>query len=227
MKPSALLFLLASSLAWGGLDFESRIVEVQAAADAREVPVEFNFSNTGSEQVIISHINPDCDCITVQAKGGTVLPNKSIRYRPGETGVIRSSFKVGNASGTVDQILAIWLEGDPKDEPSIQLTARITIPELVSMEPKALKWMVGSEPATQRITITMNHDKPIAVTRMASSSKSFRAELKTLEAGRKYEVLVTPLSTEGPGIGVIRVETDCEVESQRNQQSFIMIQRSP
>lgn len=225
MKLWFITLLTSASCALGGMEFEAKLVEVEAAADDEQAQVEFKFSNTGDKEVIISHIDPDCDCLTVQASGGTTLPNRTIRYRPGESGVIRSIFKIGNSTGTVDQVVAIWLKGDPKKDPSIRLTARIKVPQLVHMEPRTLKWQLGSEATPQRITISMNHDKPIEVTKMECTSPSFRTELKTVEAGKLYEVLVTPVSTETPGIGVVQIETDCEVEKQRRQQAFIMIQR--
>lgn len=228
MKFPVLLSVLSALFCcagWGELKFESRLVTVHATADAEKAQVEFQFANRGEKDVIISHINPDCDCLTVQASGGTILPDDSIRYRPGEAGAIRSIFKIGNSSGTVDQVVAIWLQGDPRDKPSIRLTARILVPELVKLEPKTLKWEVGSEPEPQVLTVTMNHERPIAVTGMECTSKSFRTELRTVEAGKKYEVIVTPVDTETPGIGVVQIETDCEVEKQSGQQAFVMIQR--
>ena len=127
---------------------------------------------------------------------------------------------MGNFSGTVDKVVAVWLDDDPPDKPSVALTVRVHIPVLVSLEPKTLKWDLGGKGEPQTIRITMNHDKPDPCDRRDSSSEAFRHELKTIEDGKSYELIVTPTDIGSPGLAVIRIETDCEIEKHRLQQAF-------
>lgn len=225
MRALLIIIALISQLAWATLEFDSKLVEVDAAADAEKATVDFKFSNTGDKDVFISHINPDCDCLTIKASGGTTLPDKRIRYRPGETGVIRSIFKIGNNKGQVDQKVMVWLTGDPKDKPSIQLIALINVPQFISMVPRSLKWDIGSEPKPKRIDVTIQHDQDIKVTEVKSSSPNFEIKLVTIEEGKRYAIMVNPKNTDTPGITVVQVITDSTVKNQSRQQVFAMVQR--
>ena len=225
MRTLLVILTLSSQLIWAALEFESKLVEVHTAADAQKATIDFKFSNIGEEPVFISHIDPDCDCLTIQAAGGTTLPDKRIRYRPGESGTIRSTFKIGNNKGQIDQKVLVWLTGDPKDKPSIQLHARIHVPEVITMTPRSLKWDLGSKPLRQSIEVVMHHRQAIHVTETNSTNVNFQLELEPIENGKRYLIWVTPKSTERPGIAVIEVNTDSPVKNQKTQQVFAMVQR--
>ena len=225
MRTLLAIFTLLSQLAWAELEFEAKLVEVHAAADAEQAQIDFKFTNKGDKPVFISHINPDCDCLTIMASGGTTLPDKRIRYRPGEAGIIRSEFKIGNKKGQLDQKVLVWLSGDPKDKPSIQLTARIQVPKLINMAPRTLKWEVGEEATTKAIEVVMKHDQPIHITETKTTSPHFTIDLVTVEKGKRYTLNVTPKDTKSPGIGVIQVFTDSNVELQNREQVFAMVHR--
>ena len=50
-------------------------------------------------------------------------------------------------------------------------------------------------------------------------------EVKTLEEGKHYELLVTPAETKDPGLAIIRIETDCEIKRHQVLQAFAVIRR--
>ncbi len=225
MRTLLIILGLLSQLTWAKLEFDAELVEVEAAADAKDAQIDFKFTNKGDKPVFISHIDPDCDCLEIMAKGGTTLPDKRIRFRPGEEGVIRSQFKIGNKKGQIDQKVMIWLTGDPKHKPSIQLTARINVPQIINMAPRTIKWVTGEEAKPKAIEVVMNHPQPIHITETKSSSTNFTIELVTVEKGKRYTLNVTPKDTSSPGIGVIQVMTDSPVEIQSREQVFAMVHR--
>ncbi len=45
------------------------------------------------------------------------------------------------------------------------------------------------------------------------------------EEGKKYDLIVTPLETNAPEIGVLRIETDSELSKHRIQQAFAVIRK--
>jgi hypothetical protein len=47
-----------------------------------------------------------------------------------------------------------------------------------------------------------------------------------IEEGKKYEIVVTPASTEKVGMGVIHVETDCSVQRHRSQRIFTVVRHA-
>lgn len=202
-----------------GLDFPATLKEVHAPADAQKVTADFEFTNRSEKIVNVAKVDPTCSCIAVKIKDG------KLRYAPGESGLIRAEFDMGNFSGTVDKVLAVWLDNDPEDKPSLALTVRVHIPVLVSLEPKTLKWNLGGKGEPQTVRIQMNHTSPIHVTDVASSSKAFKQEIKTIEDGKSYELIVTPLDIKSPGLAIMRVTTDCDIAKHKIQQAFAIVRK--
>jgi hypothetical protein len=210
---------LAALVQAAGLHFPETLKEVHAPADAKTVPAEFEFTNRSDKPVTVAKADPTCSCIAVKIKDG------KLRYAPGESGLIRAEFDMGNFSGTVDKVVAVWLEGDPADKPSVSLTVRVHIPVLVALEPKTLRWDLGGESGPKTIRIEMTHSSPIRVTGVNSSSSHFTQEIKTLEDGKRYELVVTPTETTSPGMAVLRIDTDCDIAKHRIQQAFAVVRK--
>lgn len=202
-----------------GLDFEKTLMEIHAPADAKVVTAEFEFTNRTDKPVRVVKYDAACSCMALKIK------DSKLRYAPGESGVLRADFEMGNFSGTVDKVVALWLDADPADKPSVRLTVRVHIPVLVSLEPKTLKWDLNGDGAPQTIRITMNHTDPIRVTSVNSSSPAFQHELKTIEEGKVYELIVKPAEIDSPGLGILRIETDCPIPQHRLQQAFAVIRK--
>jgi hypothetical protein len=207
-------FLLAE-----GLTFETELIEVHAPVDAKSVVADFKFVNKTDKPVAIAKVDKTCSCIAVQVSDG------KLNYAPGEGGMIRATFDMGNFSGVVDKTVVLWLDKDPENKPAHMLTVRVHIPVLVVMNEKTLKWTLGGKPEAQKIDITMTHSKPIKILSTSCTSESFKIELKTLEEGKHYELLVTPVDTNAPGLAVIRVETDCEIARHKVLQAFAVVRR--
>ena len=220
MRLATLMFLAVLGVAQAGLVFPEKLKEVHAPPDAHLVTVDFAFTNQGDKPVTIQKYDAACSCIGAKIKGG------KLTYDPGEKGLIRTTFSLGNFSGVIDKSLQIWVEGDPKDKPSITLTVRVHIPELVKIEPKTLKWTVGEAPTPKSLTIKMNFEKPIKVLKINGSNENFTQKLETIEEGKEYRVVVTPVSTDTPGIGVLRIETDCPIARHRIRQAFFVVRRN-
>ena len=123
-------------------------------------------------------------------------------------------------------MVALWIDDDAADKPSTRLTVRVHIPVLVGLEPKTVKWELGAKADPQIIRIQMAEGAPIHVTGVTSSSDSFACELKTVEEGKKYDLIVTPRTLDAPGMSVIRIETDCAVSRHRTQQAFAVMRKS-
>ena len=216
------LEMVLTSLSHGaGLDFTATLKEVEAPADAKKVTVDFDFTNHTDKTVKVVKYDAACSCMAVTIKNG------KLSYAPGESGLVRADFDMGNFSGTVDKTVALWLDGDPADKPSVTLTTRVHIPVLVALEPKTLKWEIGGDASPQTIRITMNHSDPIRVKQVTTTSEAFKQELKTIDDGKLYELVVTPVGLSNPGLAILRVETDCTIERHRIQQAFAVIRKPP
>jgi hypothetical protein len=212
-----LILIMAGQAA--GLEFPETLKEIHAPADAKIVPAEFEFTKRSDLPVTIAKADPTCSCIAVKIKDG------KLRYAPGESGLIRAEFDMGNFSGTVDKVVAVWIKGDPEDKPSVTLTVRVHIPVLVVLEPKTLKWNINDPAEPQTIHIEINHSQPIRVTGLNSSSDKFTQQLKTIRDGKSYEVVVAPVDTKAPSMAVLRIETDCAISKHRIQQAFAVVRK--
>ena len=219
--PSLATLLFAAASAAGGLTFEKTLIEFHPGADDTEVVADFPFRNDGDKPVTIAKYDAACTCMKVSVSGG------KLDYSPGEVGVVRAIFRLTGYQGTTERIVALWLEGDPPNEPSARLTVRAHIPQLVTLEPKTLSWDLHKDPEPKTISIEMDPSTEINVLDTQSSSDNFEIELKTLVAGRSYELVVKPKRTDAPGITAIRIETDSEVESHRIQTAFGVVRNPP
>jgi Protein of unknown function (DUF1573) len=201
------------------LDFPTKLKDLHAPAEAKTVSADFEFTNKSGKTVNIRRYESTCSCMSVTVKEG------KLRYAPGETGVIRANFDMGNFSGEVDKSVAVYLDNDPEDKPSVILTTRVHIPVLVSVEPKTVKWDLGGKPETKSVRITMNHSKPIKVTQVTVSNEAFKRELKTITEGKEYELLLTPADVTAPALCIVRIDTDCDIAKHKLQQVFGVIRK--
>jgi len=221
MRAASILWLIMLGFAHAaGLTFEQTEVEVEAAADAKSVVADFNFENRTKQPVTIAKYEKTCTCMEVQVSDGKLV------YAPGEKGVIRATFELANLSGTLEKPVKLWIDHDPDDKPSLVLTTRVHIPVLVVMDNKTLKWDLGSKPEARKIDIRMEYAKPIRILSTRCSSDIFKLDLKTLDEGKHYELWTTPTKTDAPCLGVIQIQTDCDIPRHRSQMAFVVVQRA-
>lgn len=219
MKFACGIWFALMALAQAGLDFPAILKEIHAPADAKIVTAEFDFTNRSEKSITIAKANTTCSCVAVKIKDG------KLQYAPGESGLIRAEFDMGSFAGTVDKAVALWLDNDPEDSPSVALTVRVHIPVLISLEPKTVKWEIGGKAEPQTIRITMNHTSPIRVIDVKSSSTDFKLELKPVEEAKSYDLVVTPMDMTSAGLAVLKIETDCALPKYRIQQAFGIIRK--
>ena len=217
IRTACILLAIATLAHSAPLKFAETLREVHAPADVKTVTTDFTFTNRSDKPVTISRYESACSCMKVE------ISDAKLRYAAGESGTIRAEFDMGNFSGEVDKTIAIWLDGDPKDKPSITLTARVHIPVIVNIEPKTVKWSLNGKAKPQTIAIKMKDTKPVRITKVSSSSENFRHELKTISDGKSYELVVTPLDLSSPTLAIFRIETDCTLSKHKTQQAFAVI----
>ncbi len=49
--------------------------------------------------------------------------------------------------------------------------------------------------------------------------------MNTVEEGKAYDLVVTPENISSPGLGIFRIETDCDVQKHRIQQVFSAVRK--
>ncbi len=218
-------FLLVQlSLAAGELSFETKDKAVAAAADAKKIEVLFPFKNTSNEDVVVMRYDAPCTCMSAQLKGGTpISKNGPVRFAPGEEGVFKGVFELGNFKGTVDKKIVVWAKGDPEENPSIMLTTKVTIPYLIAAFPQSLLWNVGEELKPKIITIKVDNAEPIKVIKHSCSSPQIDYTMETVKEGFEYKLTITPKSTDKVLFAALRLTTDSKNPRYKTVQTFITV----
>ena len=201
------------------LTFKNKTVETNAEPGAKQLTMVFPFENKSNETIEITKQAAACACL-----GATFKDDKKT-YAPGEKGELTAKFKLGNFYGTVSKQVLLWQKGDANNKPSIILTTRVTIPELISLTPRTLSWDIGGESKTQTCKITVTHKKPIHITKIARTNNNFTPELKTIRDGWEYELTVTAKNTSSTSFGILKITTDSTVSRFRRTQAFVYVRR--
>lgn len=209
-----MLSLLESSTAQ--LVFEKRSHFEQAEPGQGKFEVSFSFRNQGTEVVRILDLDSSCGCLSSQTD--------RMVYGPGESGSLSAVFKLGSMVGTMKKALYVKTNlSDAQEGKSHILEVSVEIPEIISITPKVLHWQVGEELKQKHYDIEIQGEYPIAIKSMNSTRKQMNYELLTLEAGRRYRILMTPSTTEIPIMGALRIGTDSKLRKYRKKMAFFSI----
>ena len=208
--------LLTSSLAIAGeITFDTKLIEMTADFEQETLEADFAFESTGEDAAVIKRFEAACSCLEAQISDGGRL-----KWEPGEKGTIKGLFKVGNLRGTFDKEITILMA----DGEEHTLTVRMTMPELLTIEPKTLKWEEGAEVVKKSFDITLSEEEAIKILSISGTNEEkFSSKLETVEEGKKYRLWVTPSDTEVRGFGLLRIVTDCKYKKHKNYQAFAVI----
>lgn len=154
----------------------------------------FPFTNTGTQPVRIIDVESNCDCLDAAA-------DRQI-YAPGESGVIKSSFTVGDRLGLYERRIKIITDENP--EP-VRLLVRIEVPELVTLTPRSVAWKLNETATEKAVELEVIPGVKIEFTRVQPTSGDFAARLETIEAGRRYRVHLKPPATTEPANAAFRI----------------------
>ncbi|MGJ8694743.1 MAG: hypothetical protein ACSHYF_00360 [Verrucomicrobiaceae bacterium] len=214
-----ILFLTACGLLRAEMVFETQLVSVEAEPDALQVKVEFPFEIKGEPVTIVEY---DAYCSCLSAKIFPLNPDRStkLHWDVGEKGKVVGYFKLGSFKGTVEKPIALKLRG--VDE-LVHLMVKVHIPVLVAIEPSTHTWEVGGALEEKVFSIKVQNDEPIHLTGHSGTNEGFPYEVKTIKEGREYELRVKPGSTETPGMGIIRLQTDCPIPRHSKHQIFVVV----
>lgn len=201
------------------LAFEQTRIEMAVAPDAKTVTVPYFFSNNTGRVITIKRYDSACSCLSAKIKGG------KLAYKPGESGEINVTFELGTFSGLVEKTVLIWTTEDPDEKPSSVLSVVLDIPVLFEVNPKTVFWEQHGDATTQVIELTVNNPAPIHILEHSVTNKNFQYQLKTLEKGRKYQLVVEPLDLSVPALGMIKLTTDSSIPRYRKQMAFVCVRR--
>ncbi|MBS0657656.1 MAG: tRNA (adenosine(37)-N6)-dimethylallyltransferase MiaA [Verrucomicrobia bacterium] len=170
----------------GQLVFEKNLLKQKADAGATTVTYKFPFTVKGTDKVTLFSTETDCGC--------TAAPLEKQIYQPGEKGEITVNFRIGDLVGT--QLKKIRLRASDQSEPHV-LTIETTIPVFAKVTPQFVVWEHRSEKSPKSFNFELGpENQPIEGLTVTSNVPSMSAVVKEIEKGRKFEIVVTPATTD-------------------------------
>ena len=196
------IFCLSLS-AQAKLKWDSKLKELFPSLLDKKVVANYAFENVGEEPVKIMSVKPSCGCTTAELE-------KRI-YQPGETGVINTTFELGEQSGLQMKAILVTTEGSELQPEILELL--VHIPELVEVEPDFAQWWPNEEKEKKTITLTASHIDTFQITKVESQNPQFKATLEVLDPGKNYQISVTPPDAIPNATGTLRIFTDIPSET--------------
>jgi hypothetical protein len=154
---------------------------------------EFVFTNVGTALLEITDVHPGCGCTTAGTWDRQV--------EPGKTGKIPLSFNPANFNGTVSKGATVTCN-DPA-QATHYLSFQATIFRPIDMQPQYAYFLPVEGEATNEtklIHIVNNQDAALTLDPPEVKNASFKTEIKTVRAGKEFELLVTYLGSTTNGV---------------------------
>ncbi len=166
------------------IQFVSLVHEFGKVSAGEVVRADFTFTNVGTAPLEITQVRPTCGC--------TTAGSWERRIEPGKTGTIPLQVNTANFAGPVVKYVTVVCN-DPS-QPNVMLQIKGTIWKPIDVTPTFVVFNVVGDAQTndsRTVKIVNNTDGPLAISDIHSSNPSFRAELKTNQPGKEYEVQIT------------------------------------
>lgn len=196
---SALLFLLCLvAPAFAQLKWDQPQQVFTPKPGEKTVTARYRFTNIGASSVSILDVHPSCGCTTA------TLAKKE--YAPGESGEIEA--KLNFAGHVGHQEKWIYVTTNTVGEEPTLLSLTVDIPPEVTIQPEFVMWRVGDplEPKTMRVVIP--DGIPTKLVAAQADNPTMQVRLREVQAGKEWEVKVTPTSTREPVKAVVTIRSD-------------------
>ena len=185
------------------IQFQSTTYNFGKVSAGGPVRCEFIFTNTGDATLEITAVSPGCHC--------TTAGNWSHQVEPGKTGIIPLQLDTAFFGGqTVTR--AVTVTSNAKNQPSATLQLTGTVWKPIELSPASANFnVVADAPSNPPVVVrvTNNLEEPITLSEPECNNRSFATELKTIEPGKVFELLVRAVSLPNQGLaqGVITMKT--------------------
>lgn len=197
----------------GNLVFSPLSQTIKAEASDQSVDVLFTVENRGDQPVRIAKLESGCECLSVSIDANPVPASGKA--------VITGVFDISKMRGASERKIIVVPEGGSRP---VFLTTRIEVDPLYLIEETLTTWEVGSAPETKIVAFRVMRDAPMHVLAAESKRPEVSCEVVEVEKGRLYHLKLTPRSTEKSLLGIVRIETDCEIEELARPLAYYSIQ---
>jgi hypothetical protein len=153
------------------------------------VKYTYVFTNAGDQLLELS-VASACGCITA---------DWSRKVEPGKTGVIPIAFNTANYSGPVLKSITVTCNDRTNPRPVLQFKGTVWRPVDVFPAMVVLNLTPDAPLPSTTVHLTNNLAEPITLSAPESNNRAFAAELKTIQPGKEFQVVIAPVSPLAPG----------------------------
>ncbi|MEK6644691.1 MAG: DUF1573 domain-containing protein [Planctomycetota bacterium] len=170
------------------ISFDSLEYTYPRVVTGKDVFHDFTFKNTGNGPLEILAVRPGCGCTTAGAFDRVVAPGGMGRIplkmnTDKFSGFISKSTMVVTNCVQPDSAITLIMKGDVW-EPVTFMPKTVGFGRVSLQDPKSLA-------ATQTLTIINNSPKPASLSPPKSNNPGVKGEMKVVEPGKKWEVIVS------------------------------------
>jgi hypothetical protein len=214
--------VVAAVIFWGGvanasLEFVVQEEPLLVSPEEEEVTIELAFTNTGGEPVRIMELESSCGCLEAST-------DRQV-YAPGEKGLLSGIYTLGSLVGEVEKVIFVRFTRNGELE-TVRVPMTISVPEVMSIEPKVIKWELNGEATEQEFLVKILGETPIHLKNVESTRPQFEHKVIEVEAGREYRITIRPKDTSTVAMGALRLTTDSEIPKYQRAMAFFNVLKS-
>jgi hypothetical protein len=185
------------------LTWAQKAVELQADSKASVIEARFRFINKGSVPIDILQVQTSCGCTTA------ALAQR--HCAPGQSGEVIARFTVGERVGLQKKTILVSTSDGPVPT---ALTLVVHIPELLRIQPAFVLWKQGEPRAAKTLQIEAAQENlPLKDVSVLSSNPAVAVQWQPVVEGKKYQIVVTPDTTEKPLFSTLTIH--CGIGSEQ------------
>jgi len=194
--------------------FDNTDIKATAAPGADVVDFCYHFTNTGDIPLVVEEFVQSCGCMKGEWDG--------IPVQPGATGKINAKLLTKGLRGKVRKSLHVKFIASG----AVELTGEVEIPEALLYSERTLHWTVSESPQPKQVDIIIQSKTPLRVLSVSNNDPTFSCELKTIEAGQRYQIVITPQETKTARVCVMQVRTDSKDPRDALQGLFAIVENA-
>jgi hypothetical protein len=203
------------------IQFATPIYDFGKASAGEFVKYQFVFTNGGDAVLVVSNVQPSCGC--------TTAGEWSRQVEPGKTGIIPIQFNSSAYNGPVTKTVTVT--SNDKTHPTYALQIKGSVWRAIEITPQNAILNIAAESPTSATAVVkiVNHmDQPITISDPECNNHSFAAELKTVQPGKEFELIVKTVPPFGPGNvqGAITLKTSATNMPTINVMAIAMVQQA-
>ena len=179
------LLLALALTAHSELVWEQTELELRPAIDDETAVGHFKYQNKGDKPVAIKNVSTSCGC--------TVASTNKNGVAPGEKGEITATFQIGNRVGVQEKMIAVTTD-DPA-HPSAMLKLKVTIPQVLDIQPVFVFWQADEAAKPKAIIATAGKDVAIKNLEVSSSDPNFVTKVEQGSSAGEFRINVEPRQT--------------------------------